>query len=65
MTDALAGKAATPRAVLTGSAPIADESEGMSYLQSVPRQLVTRLSAAFAHSACAALSVLLDGAHVG
>ncbi len=34
MTDALAGKAATPKAVLTGSAPLADESEGMSYLQS-------------------------------
>src|SRR4029078_7646206 len=41
MTDALAEKAATPRDVLTGSAPLADESEGMSYLQSLPRQLVT------------------------
>src|SRR4029077_1054646 len=41
MTDALAEKAATPRDVLTGSAPLADETEGMSYLQSLPRRLVT------------------------
>ena len=41
MTDALAGKAVDPKAVLTGSAPIADSSEGMSYLHNVPRRLVT------------------------
>ena len=28
MTDALAAKAADPKAVLTGSAPIADDSRG-------------------------------------
>jgi multiple sugar transport system permease protein len=43
MTDALATKmavrAADPHAVLTGGTP--DHSEGMSYLQSVPRRLVT------------------------
>ena len=41
MTDALAGKVASPKAVLTGSAPLADDTEGMSYLQSLPRRLVT------------------------
>jgi len=41
MTDALAGKAANPQAVLTGSSALADDSEGMSYLQSLPRRLVT------------------------
>jgi multiple sugar transport system permease protein len=41
MTDALAGKAVNPKAVLTGSAPLADETEGMSYLHSLPRRLVT------------------------
>ena len=41
MTDALAGKVATPRDVLTGSAPLADETEGMSYLHSLPRRLIT------------------------
>src|SRR5262244_3692132 len=41
MTDALAGKVADPKTVLTGSSPIADSSEGMSYLQSLPRRLVT------------------------
>ena len=41
MTDALAGKAVDPKAVLSGSAPAADETEGMSYLQSLPRRLVT------------------------
>src|SRR4029077_16640079 len=30
-----------PKAVLTGSAPLADETEGMSYLHSLPRRLVT------------------------
>ena len=41
MTDALAGKAANPKAILTGSSPLADHSEGMSYLQRLPRRLVT------------------------
>ena len=41
MTDALAHKVATPRDVLTGSAPLADETEGMSYLHSLPRRLIT------------------------
>ena len=41
MTDALAGKAADPKAILTGSSPTADDTEGMSYLQSLPRRLVT------------------------
>src|SRR6202140_2883724 len=45
MTDApasqLAANAALPSAVLRGSSPLADHSEGMSYLQSVPRRLVT------------------------
>jgi multiple sugar transport system permease protein len=39
MTDVLASKAADPKAVLSGTA--ADHSEGMSYLQSLPRRLVT------------------------
>src|SRR5215510_9623237 len=39
MTDALASKAVTPRAVLTAST--ADHSEGMSYLESLPRRLIT------------------------
>ena len=38
MTDALASKASNPRAVLTAAA---DHSEGMSYLQTLPRRLVT------------------------
>jgi len=41
MTDALAGKAVDPKAVLSGSSPAADDTEGMSYLQSLPRRLVT------------------------
>jgi multiple sugar transport system permease protein len=41
MTDALAGKAATAKSVLTGSAPLTDSSEGMSYLEYLPRRLVT------------------------
>ena len=41
MTDALAGKAANPKSILTGSSPEADNTEGMSYLQSLPRRLVT------------------------
>ncbi len=39
MTDALSVKAANPQTVLTGSA--ADYSEGMSYLETLPRRLVT------------------------
>jgi multiple sugar transport system permease protein len=39
MTDALSVKAVSPQAVLTGSA--ADYSEGMSYLETLPRRLVT------------------------
>src|SRR4030081_2337755 len=41
MTDALVPKVASPKAVLTGTAPTADHSEGMSYLESLPRRLVT------------------------
>jgi multiple sugar transport system permease protein len=40
MTD-LAAKLADPKAVLGGSASVADHSEGMSYLQTLPRRLVT------------------------
>ena len=40
MTD-LAAKLADPKAVLGGAAPMADYSEGMSYLQTLPRRLVT------------------------
>jgi multiple sugar transport system permease protein len=38
MTDALAGKASDPSAVLNATA---DHSEGMSYLQTLPRRLVS------------------------
>jgi len=38
MTDALAGKASDPRTVLNATA---DHSEGMSYLQTLPRRLVS------------------------
>ena len=41
MTDALARKVADPKAVLAGSAPVTDMSEGMSYLQHLPSRLVT------------------------
>src|SRR4051794_37879673 len=41
MTDALIPKVAEPKAVLRGSSPLADHSEGMSYLQRLPRRLVT------------------------
>ena len=41
MTDVLASKQIDPRAVLTGSSALADHSEGMSYLHSLPRRLVT------------------------
>src|SRR5271156_5489086 len=37
----LAAKVALPSAVLRGSSRVADHSEGMSYLQSLPRRLVT------------------------
>ncbi|HEY6859910.1 MAG TPA: carbohydrate ABC transporter permease [Pseudolabrys sp.] len=39
MTDALAAKVSDPKAVL--SATVADDSEGMSYLHSLPRRLIT------------------------
>ena len=42
MTDVLADKVANPRKTLTASPAAADDhSEGMSYLESIPRQLVT------------------------
>ena len=34
MTDALAPKVSDPKTVLHGSSPLADHSEGMSYLRS-------------------------------
>ena len=39
MTDALIPKVASPKAVLTGA--VADRTEGMSYLETLPRRLVT------------------------
>src|SRR2546423_10084855 len=41
MTDPLIPKVADPKAVLRGSSPLADHSEGMSYLERLPRRLVT------------------------
>jgi multiple sugar transport system permease protein len=41
MTDSLASKAADPKGVLTRSVPPADVHEGMSYLETLPRRLVT------------------------
>ena len=43
MTDALVPKLASPKSVLSGSSPAsaADHSEGMSYLERLPRRLVT------------------------
>src|SRR6186713_52903 len=41
MTNALIPKVANPKAVLNASSPLADHSEGMSYLQTLPRRLVT------------------------
>src|SRR5215510_12751267 len=41
MTEALVPKVADPRTVLAGSSPTADHSEGMSYLETLPRRLVT------------------------
>jgi multiple sugar transport system permease protein len=41
MTDVLAPKVADPKTVLTGSSAAADHTEGMSYLETLPRRLVT------------------------
>src|SRR3989449_10087371 len=41
MTDALVPKVADPKTVLTGSSPLADHSEGMSYLETLPKRLVS------------------------
>ena len=41
MTDALASKHVDPKSILHGTAPTSDHSEGMSYLNSIPRRLVT------------------------
>src|SRR5262249_45921753 len=41
MTDALVPKVADPKTVLTGSQTAADHSEGMSYLETLPRRLVS------------------------
>ena len=42
MTDVLASKAVAPKSILTGSsAAVADHSEGMSYLERLPKRLVT------------------------
>src|SRR5436305_12594440 len=41
MTDAFASKVAEPKSLLAGTSPLADHSEGMSYLESIPRRLVT------------------------
>src|ERR1700674_3130191 len=41
MTDALAFKLAKPGKVLRAAAPADDHSEGMSYLQTLPKRLVT------------------------
>src|SRR5262244_3442357 len=41
MTDALVPKVASPKAVLSGTSPTADHTEGMSYLETLPRRLMT------------------------
>jgi multiple sugar transport system permease protein len=42
MTNVLASKAVAPKSILTGSsAAVADHSEGMSYLERLPKRLVT------------------------
>jgi multiple sugar transport system permease protein len=41
MTDTLLARPPDPRRVLSGSSPASDHSEGMAYLQSAPRRLVT------------------------
>ena len=41
MTDTLATKAINPARVMTASSQTADHSEGMSYLETLPRRLIT------------------------
>src|SRR6266403_1638779 len=41
MTEALVPKVADPKSVLFASSPTADHTEGMSYLETLPRRLVT------------------------
>src|SRR5689334_9285518 len=41
MADTLVPKVADPKSVLVGSSPTADHTEGMSYLETLPRRLVT------------------------
>src|SRR5262249_60425047 len=41
MTEALVPKVASPKEVLAASSPAADHHEGMSYLETLPRRLVT------------------------
>ena len=41
MTETLAPKLAEPKRVLSGASMPADHSEGMSYLQTLPRRLIT------------------------
>jgi len=41
MTDALSGRNVDTKRVLAGSSPAADHTEGMSYLETLPRRLVT------------------------
>ena len=41
MTEALAPKLADPKRLLSGSSAAADHSEGMSYLETLPRRLIT------------------------
>src|SRR2546429_2434471 len=41
MTEVLAAKVADTKTVLVGSSVIADHTEGMSYLETLPRRLVT------------------------
>ena len=41
MTDALASKHVDPKSILHGSAPTSDHTEGMSYLNSIPRRVIT------------------------
>ncbi|MBO0766181.1 MAG: carbohydrate ABC transporter permease [Hyphomicrobiaceae bacterium] len=41
MTDTLLSRAPDPRRALSGSSPMSDDTEGMAYLQSLPRRLVT------------------------
>jgi multiple sugar transport system permease protein len=41
MTDALAGRSIDTKRVLVRSSPVADHTEGMSYLETLPRRLVT------------------------